>query len=252
VAVLDRLEAYARKDGDGLAWWTSARHLPSWQRARHPEGYFNLGVAHGVSGVVGFLASCAHAGIADPRIEVLLQGGLRFIARQRRSGAGRLPSWVGEQVAARNAWCYGDLGAAAALLQAARAFPTAFNESLAGDLLEAAVFRPDADARAVDACLCHGSAGLAHLFNRVYQATGVPAAHAAALRWYDKTIELYRPRGYVFPTSADAAGRFDWVCKSSLLDGSAGVLIALVAACSAEAPTWDRMLLCDLSPRGSL
>jgi hypothetical protein len=76
-----------------------------------------------------------------------------------------------------------------------------------------------------DASLCHGAAGLAHLFNRFHHATGDPVFEDAALRWLRATLslveELERP----------------W-----FLEGRAGPALVLLAACTEVEPAWDALL----------
>ena len=66
LGVLEQLAGRARYDRDGVYWWTP----PSWLGARqdyYRPGGIDLGVAHGVAGVIPFLAPSgfARAGHAD-------------------------------------------------------------------------------------------------------------------------------------------------------------------------------------------
>ena len=45
-----------------------------------------------------------------------------------------------------------------------------------------------------DACLCHGAAGLGHIFHRIFLWTGDPALEDAARRWLGHALEM-RVRG---------------------------------------------------------
>ena len=88
------------------------------------------------------------------------------------------PYGVGPQVSvrpARTAWCYGDPGIAAALLLAGRAMDEPAWEREALDLARTVARRPAGNCGVNDAGLCHGAAGLGHLLNRFYQATGDPS-----------------------------------------------------------------------------
>jgi hypothetical protein len=93
----------------------------------------------------------------------------------------------------------------------------------------AALQRDLATSRVIDATLCHGSAGLGHIANRFFNATGNPAFAEAARAWFAHALEQ--------PIADDRA----------FLDGSAGVGMALVAACTDTEPAWDRLLLADLA-----
>lgn len=253
-AVVERLADLAEDRPTGCTWFTRPEQLPKVQRARFPEGYENLGVAHGVPGVIGLLASLCAAGVAPARARPLLDGAVAWLLAQRLpegeascfafcAGPGITP------VPARLAWCYGDAGIAAVLLRAARSVANRRWEEAALEIARAGARRARSEARATDACLCHGTAGLGHLFNRMYQATGDPLLCDAAHRWLQATLDLYRPDdgGYLFHTH-DAAGREAWLPVPGFLGGEAGVALALLAAVTDLPPDWDRKLLADLAP----
>jgi hypothetical protein len=100
-----------------------------------------------------------------------------------------------------------------------------------------------------DAGLCHGAAGLGHLFNRLYQATGHPELLVVARSWLERALamrSLDRGVGGFVAWGPDAQGELDWRNDPSLLNGAAGVALALLAATTPIEPAWDRFLL--LSP----
>jgi hypothetical protein len=123
--VLDHLEASADRRNSGVTWFTIPDLLPQFQRDRYPKGYYNLGVAHGVPGVIHFLGEVAALGVEGQRVEPLLAGGVDWLlARRRPPGSA---SWFGSFFSpgvdaddSRLAWCYGDLGIVAVLFQVAR------------------------------------------------------------------------------------------------------------------------------------
>lgn len=256
VRILDRLEATAEESEAGLTWHTSPDWLPDWQRERMPGGCYNLGVAHGVAGVAGFLAAARRHGVADPRIPRLADGAVRWLLAQRLppDGESAFPGMVVPEQAprpTRTAWCYGDAGLAAVLLSAAHAFdrPDWGEEALA--LARLAARRSTEEAGTVDAGLCHGTAGLGHLFNRIHQATGDPEIREAALAWLGRALDMRRPgegrAGYLFYL-ASGPGANTWDGDDGLLQGITGVGLALLAAVSDLAPDWDRILLVSVPP----
>src|SRR5690606_6343714 len=124
--VLDRLVETAEHRSDGITWWTNPELLPEETRVQFPEGNYNLGVAHGVPGVIGFLGEVCAAGVAVDKARPLLDGAVRWtLANQRppgsvsRFGYNVVPDRKAEAVpGSRLAWCYGDLGLAVSLLLA--------------------------------------------------------------------------------------------------------------------------------------
>src|SRR5262249_36568549 len=119
--VVEHLAETSRQCPEGIAWWTGpARQSPD-TRAEFPHGGYNLGLAHGVPGVVALLGRVCAVGIAVGTARPLLEAAVRWLLTQR--GTQGFSHWVGPGAAAspgRLAWCYGDPGVAAALLYAAR------------------------------------------------------------------------------------------------------------------------------------
>jgi hypothetical protein len=241
VRVLDQLERIARPYAGGMAWFTPAIGLPDWQRALCPEGYWNLGLAHGIAGVIAMLARYLAVGIEPDRVRRLLDAAVAALLTAAPPRAdGRFPAWISATPNAgdpslsvrRVAWCYGDLGVALALFAAADATGVVAWRDVALATARTAAGAPLEASGVVDISLCHGAAGAAHLFNRCHQATGDAALGDAARRWLDRTVTMHRTAP---------------VDDVSMLVGSTGVALALHAACSDVEPLWDRLLLADLA-----
>jgi len=108
--------------------------------------------------------------------------------------------------------------------------------------------RPASETGVVNACFCHGAAGVAHLYNRMYQATGEPKLRAAALYWLERTLGFYRlardTGGSWVQGNWDPDERELWTWTGiELVDGVVGVALVLLAAATSVDPSWDRMFL---------
>jgi len=79
--VVDRLAETADVSEEGAAWFTRPEDLPEWQREIHAKGSYNLGVAHGLPGVVPVLAGATAAGIE--RARPLLDDSVRWLLARR-------------------------------------------------------------------------------------------------------------------------------------------------------------------------
>ena len=246
-------ETAERRDG-GVTWFTPPHHLPAHAREQTPDGYYNLGVAHGVPGVVALLADAVQAGVREAEARELLEGTVAWLLAQKLGGDAALcfayaTTPGGEARAARLAWCYGDPGIAATLLHAARAVGRADWEREALAIIGNAAAAPDELAGVRDAGLCHGAAGLAHIYNRMYQATGDERLAAAARHWYEHTLDMRLP-GQGIAGFLSWEGGIDteptWVADSGFLTGATGVGLALLAATSDVEPEWDRVLQVDV------
>jgi hypothetical protein len=250
--VLGRLAETAERQAAGLTWWTNPAWLFPPTREQFPRGYYNLGLAHGVPGVIALLGQACAAGVAFAQARPLLEGAVRWqLAQQQSTG---FTYWIGPEAAdkpARLAWCYGDPGVAAALLGAARSVGEPAWEREAVAIAQRTAQRPPEASGVVDAGLCHGAAGLGHLFNRMYQATGEERLGEAARYWFGQTLQQRRPGrglGGYEAREPDASGTQTWVADPGLLTGAAGIALALLAATTAIEPAWDQMLLVAIPP----
>jgi lantibiotic modifying enzyme len=254
--IIDLLEETVEESEDGLTWRTLPDWMPDQQREVMPGGYYNLGVAHGVPGALGFLAAARRGGCEDPRLPRLADGLVRWLlgCRLQHEGSAFPAHFAPGQPAepARAAWCYGDPGIAAILISAARSFNRPDWEAVGLPLARHSARLSEQAAGIVDAGLCHGTAGLAHLFNRIHQATGDPELGEAALTWTRRTLDKRRPGaddgGHLSFLPGETKGDGMRKSKPGVLNGSAGIGLALLAAVSNIEPAWDRVLLTAIPP----
>jgi lantibiotic biosynthesis protein len=261
--VLEQLREQAEQLPNGITWRKGLPSLSREDRQRFPNGLHNLGIPHGVPGVVAFLARVCGSDASSDVARELLDGSVSWLLDQKRPcGASLFPYVVDPnsgpvEAESRLAWCYGDLGIAAALLQAARAMNRADWELEALTIAGKAASRPQGGSGVEDGMICHGAAGVAHLFNRLYQASGRRELRGAALRWYQATVDYYDPSsgatGYRCPVREPQDAPTD---EAPIINaesygvavGVAGVALALLAGLGGVPPDWDRVLATAVSP----
>lgn len=252
--VVDRLEDVSERHPEGVAWRTLPRFLTLATPQQCPNGYFDLGLAHGLPGVISILAAAARSGIASEKSGQMLHAASQWLWAQTLGPEepSTLPQMASSELprrASRAAWCYGDPGVAASLVAAADAVADADLMHRAIELARRAAARPLEQCGIVDAPLCHGAAGLGHIFNRLFQSTGRVEFADAAREWFSRALEMRHPgKGIGGYQAAEkrAGGGLDWVSDPSLLTGAAGIALALLAATTSVEPAWDRMLLLSL------
>lgn len=252
--IVERLDETAERRDNEVTWLTRPHLLPSHQREKCPNGYYNLGLAHGVPGVIALLGEVCAAGVATERARPLLDGAVAWLLRQKRTppSLSSFSPWTGqgiEQVQCRLAWCYGDAGVAAALLAAARCVNKPEWERDALRIARHAAARVPESAGVKDGGLCHGAAGLGHIFNRLFQATGESVFREAARYWFEQTLAMRRPGLGIDGFSAfipEEDGKERWVDDPGITTGAAGIALALLAAVTDIEPAWDRVLLVSI------
>lgn len=249
--VVERLHDVAVHTDAGICWHRKPELLGPQGRAVSPDGWYDLGIAHGVPGVLTVLAGAVAAGVARDLAEPLVEGAWRWMMAHRLPDdcegtfAYSIPRRSPEP--ARSAWCYGDPGVSAALYVAASRLGKAAWTEQALAIARRAAERPVARCGCVDAGLCHGTSGLALIFNRLWQASGELKFAEAARGWVRETLAARRPgRGIAgFQAYDPRVGRDEatsWIDDGSFLTGAEGIALALLAAISTVEPTWDRVL----------
>lgn len=247
--ILSGLEETARPCEGGVAWFTPPEELPEFQREACPLGHFNLGVAHGLPGVVVLLAELIARGVQVRRARELFDGAVKclFAVQHPKEMETRFGSWFAPGESPRNSrfgWCYGDLGIGACLARAGRLGDRHDLTFLSTQILRECADRPVTQPDIADPGLCHGALGVAHIFARAFLESAEESSRAAALRWYERGLSQRLESG-------GFAGYFSWrplypdprEPDASFLTGAVGIGLALLAGVAPIEPEWDRLLL---------
>lgn len=258
--VIDRLLTLSSEDKCGLTWFTPPLLLPPHQRLAFPRGYLNLGMAHGIPGIIAFLAKACKI---SPLREVTsrpLDAAVNWLRSKEMppSFPSTFPTVIADGHSPKRprlAWCYGDLGVASALMMAGQALDEpSWREQAISTAKRAALTSRD-DSGVIDACLCHGAAGIAHLFSRFYNATGEDLFGQATAFWTRTTLAYCTPghgaAGFV-SYNIDETGRNQWATDPGFLNGVSGIALVLHGLVSTQEPDWDELLLVDIEPRRDL
>ncbi|HTR52494.1 MAG TPA: lanthionine synthetase LanC family protein [Kofleriaceae bacterium] len=219
--VIAWLDEHALRAERGRYFFTPGASFGPLLRELHPEGGIDLGVPHGHAGVIAVAGAAASWNISGARS--LYEDLVAYLWTQAQPESVRFRAVVGAPQG-RLAWCYGDAGTATAVYAAARAAGDHDTCAQAIELARRATTLSPENVGVVEASLCHGTAGLAHLYNRFAQATGDDFFARAARDYYLRALAM--------PLS-------EW---SDLLEGQLGVALALTAATTAVEPAWDRAL----------
>lgn len=258
--IADHLAELAEHTSAGTTWFTDPTFLPDVQREQAPNGYYNLGVAHGIPGIIALLGQICEANLGGARTRELLARGVDWLlAQASTNGPSRFPVWCVQEAphdpapSSPLAWCYGDLGLSVALLRAARCVAEPQWEREAVELARnAATRREGGHGMPRDAALCHGTAGVAHVFNRIFQATGDPTFEEAACHWFERTLQMrHQGKGIAGYRAFHGHPRDPggWVDSADFLEGATGIGLSFLAATSEVEPDWDRLLLISVPPR---
>jgi len=211
----------------------------------------NLGLSHGQASIVYFLLKAYGEKVLTSAGSKMLHGAIQYlldVQEKRENSSSVFPNWIinGEPSGeSRLAWCYGDPGIGMVLWQAGKILKNKKLESDALMILRKAACKRALDSNGIfDASLCHGSAGLLQIFNRLYQETNDPKFYHAAIYWLSVTLDLSKNEngiaGYKYRNPTKPEG---WVNSIGFLEGVAGIGLALLSAVSDERPSWDECLM---------
>jgi len=216
------------------------------------KGY-NISLSHGMASIAVILSKLYSVkGIDQELVRNLLEGCVNYILEQeidKDKYNSFFPSYALESTellrGSRLAWCYGDLGIAMSLWQAGVALQ---NEAWKNKALEVLLFaaekRRDLEKNLVkDAGLCHGAAGAGHLFYRAWWNTKMPEFKNAADYWFDQTLKMAKFDDGLAGYKAWYGEEKGWVNIYGLLEGIAGIGLALLTHNYEIEPTWDECLL---------
>jgi lantibiotic modifying enzyme len=226
---------------------TRANGMLAWE-SRHPQtgvAEINLGLAHGIPSVLWALSRLA----GDSDASIILSQGVDFLLSCRMTDSANGSLFPHRMVDGRPdqpgrlAWCYGDPGIGAALWQIGVNCNRPDWQADAIGILHKAASRRDAGAnRVMDACICHGTAGLALLFYKMAIVSGHDEFLDAAAHWTRATLDHGQnpdaAAGYLFLTTGDR-----YISSYSLLEGITGVGLSLLALLDSDTLGWEQGLL---------
>jgi lantibiotic modifying enzyme len=190
-------------------------------------------------------------GIEPVKVTKLISGAINYLLRNKQDPEKykyyfNSIIYEAEPIEARRlAWCYNDLGICLALWQAGDILN---NETWKQEAIEilthSTKLREVDDTRIIDAGLCHGASGVAHLYNRMYNYSNIELFKNASAFWFERTLKMASFEdgllGYKSFHSADLGG---WQNDYSLLEGVSGIGISMISSIADIEPKWDRVLL---------
>lgn len=248
--LVDRLISLSQKNGRLGYFIPAEKQATGSHRERYPNGCIDCGLAHGVPGPLAFLALALRSGIEKPGIREALQTLATWVMEQRYQDAwgSNWPYAVtpdgadgSNAVPTRAAWCYGAPGVARALWLAGDALNDCYLRDVALDALCSVHARP-IDMRGIPGpILCHGVAGLLQIASRSANETGQRIFFEMGIDAIRQLLDLYDPSSPTgFQNTDQSRHHSD---NLGLLEGAAGITLALLAATTNVDPSWDHMLL---------
>ncbi len=228
-------------------------HITKWMSydITKQKNIFNISMSHGMSSILVLLTKIINICKSNEKkkVEFLIEGVVNYITTQNidfNIYGSHFPSYSIESEItikkSRLAWCYGDLGIACAIWQAGKALNKLEWQNIAKRVLLDAANRTNLDVEFVtDAGLCHGTAGIAHIFNRMYCNIGDSKLKIAHDFWVNETLKMSKFKDGL--AGYKAINGNEYINDSSLLEGISGIGLMLLSSISDNVSNWDECLL---------
>ncbi|MDO3627168.1 lanthionine synthetase LanC family protein [Mucilaginibacter sp. BT774] len=222
------------------------------------EFTYDFGLAHGSAGVIRFLLNCHQLGIRQETCESLIKGSINFLLHniQRDEQATSIfPSAIpcevyrsgrNRPISSRLAWCYGDLTILYTLYAATERFGLyELKKDCITYLIKTTNRKSFDETNVVDAGFCHGTAGIAYVYWKLWHATGLARFGQEADYWYVKTLDYDADPsdnlGYNYLIGS-FEGRAFKKCDD-VLEGNSGVALSLLCYLHPGLADWDESML---------
>lgn len=230
-------------DEERIAWISNITFLD------RNEGVYNFGLAHGMPATLVMLSRIIKENYLenDQKARELLAGCARFILSEKLDARCRstFPHYFSDNVPraeSRLGWCYGDLGVCIALWETGETLDDPFFKEEAINICLKTTKRKDpSETDLMDTGVCHGTAGVALLYLRLYQLTGVEDFRLAADFWIEDTMQRANfedgHAGFKMWTKEG------YMNEVNVLDGIAGIGLVLLTHAMETTGNWENILL---------
>lgn len=222
-----------------------------WPTLNEGRKIYNLSLSHGIASNIVFLTKVLEYDIYSKKAYKLLSGSVNYLINNQLNSSrycSVFPNYVCDSEDLREsrlAWCYGDLGIGIALYQASVVANNEQWKELSMEVILKTTKRKSFKNTYVnDAGLCHGTAGIAHIYNRMYKNTGISEFKIASNYWFNQTLKMAKHKdGLAGYKTWQRPEYGNWSNEFGLLDGIAGIGLAILSKISKIEPAWDRCLL---------
>jgi len=197
------------------------------------EQRVNLGLAHGIPSILKFCIQSYKQGICKYQAKKLAYKIINFLLEnsfKHELEYCYYPPTISDEknIPSRLGWCYGDLGIGFILFQASQIFHDTKVKDFSLEILISSTKRRLLNETIVlDAGICHGSAGIAHIFNKMAHYTNNIIFKEAADYWVKITLDFaYNKNGIGGYKIYDSLNE-KWKKEVGFLEGSIGIGLVL-------------------------
>lgn len=238
---VNRIANHSIKMSQGIAWRDNFE--------KRSDINFNISISHGMAGLIIILVKLQRRISFD--LLPLVKSAIDFVLSQKYDDYSNIGSYyptycldADQGFKSRLGWCNGDLGIGLALWHAGTYYR---NESWIKEATELFCFntqrKNEEDTYVKDAGFCHGSAGIAQIYRRLFLETGRDIYYHNSFYWIVKTLELGNDDDIQVGYKTYSQGNF-YPSDNSLLSGLSGIGLSLLSFLNDKSySTWDTFFL---------
>ncbi|WP_425254022.1 lanthionine synthetase LanC family protein [Janthinobacterium sp. NFX145] len=242
-AVENSLLQCAERVNLSCTWRTRAPYIYIGNIEERRRERYDLGVAHGIPGIIGLLSHAKRLGLATPETSEILTDSISWLQKKEESGLrySNFQSMISvsdppfNPRGTRLAWCYGDLGVAAMLAVSDEEYSDRTQQKWWRRLVESRLAQPEVSFQLNTTGLCHGSAGVLHILRGLL-----------AQGWHCPDVEVLATR--LENELTQAVNALNGIPSHCLLEGWTGSLLALVESVVQDRHPGRPWNLCLLTP----
>jgi len=202
---------------------------------------YNFGLAHGITGTLYFLGKCVSKGICSELCKQLIYGILEtFWNNLHISSVGSLfPNYIpvdsyenshGRFPSKQLAWCYGDLCILHTIyIVSIWLHDLPLSIKAQEMLIKISGRRLKEETNIIDPYFCHGSSGVAFLFQNLLRKTGKLEFGLAGTYWSEQTASVLGDDGRLCMDSVLSSREKLGVEEYSVLSGKSGIALSLTS-----------------------
>ncbi|MCG7536135.1 lanthionine synthetase C family protein [Pseudoalteromonas sp. OOF1S-7] len=244
--IVSGLESTAtRFDNGHITWSQPQTSVYRFNKDAPEEPEYNLGLAHGVPGIIAALLPAVEIPTLRERVTALLLGACDWLLEQQSPDSASpscFGSCAGGEHLSRLGWCYGDLTIAMTLARVGQQLDRPSYIERALEIGLHAAERDEQSGHIVDAGLCHGFYGMALIYQILNQLMPDPRFLQAMQYWLDHALQQYTERGIESLYAYNGLDK-DYYEDFGFLMGYAGVGLALVSLLDDDTSWVDCLLM---------
>jgi lantibiotic modifying enzyme len=243
------------RDSSGITWHDNT----TLDYHREKKVIFNLGIPHGISGIICFLSEMIELGIEVGKCKELLFGSLTWMLNQKSNfdGISFYPSLIVDKESikiTRLSWAYGDLCSAYAFIQGAKHLGSGPWEAEARQTVEITKNRDIQNSLIhvnpidgqINPGICTGSSGIILMYKKINEFFNDQSITDLMNFWVSKNFnhnltDSERIELKVF--TIDENKNVLWKTDTGFLEGLSGVGLTHLSLLDEDLGSWKRLLL---------